>query len=788
MITEIVMSEPKRKPVNNFTKCIGNNNALVMKDSAAELPEILFITSYPPRECGIATYSQDLIMALNNKFNRSFDIKICSLESNSERHIYSDEIKYILNIDYPEAFVTLVNFINDNDNIKTVMIQHEFGLFEKVESDFNQFLQSLNKPVVLCFHTVLPRPGLAFMEKVQQLSNYSKSIVVMTNTSANILSNDYGVQQEKISVIPHGTHLVTHLDKAILKLEHKLAGKTVLSTFGLLSSGKSIETTLDALPAIVKQYPDVVFLIIGKTHPSVIKHEGEKYRSLLNEKVAKLKLEQNVQFVNYFLPLPDLLAYLQLTDIYLFTSKDPNQAVSGTFSYAISCGCPIISTPIPHALEVLKNEAGIIIDFENSQQLSEAVISLLKDEQRRKDISSNGLHTMASTAWENSAIAHAMLVEEISENEILLQYSIPDINLNHIKKMTTSFGIIQFSIINQPDIKSGYTLDDNARALIAMCQHYEITGDKEDLKYISIYFHFIKYCMQPQGYFLNYVDEQNCFTEQNNLTNLADANGRAIWALGYLISISTLLPDELASDAMLTMKNALLVVNKIHSTRAMAFVIKGLYYSNKKNKSDQNLCLIKYFADRLVQMYRHEADEDWQWFESYLTYANSILPEAMLCAWLATGEQLYKEIARTTFDFLLSKIYIKNNIKVISNKTWLYKGQEYAQELEGGEQPIDVAYTIIALNKFYQVFPYDKYRQKMEKAFNWFLGNNHLHQIIYNPCTGGCYDGLEENYVNLNQGAESTVSYLMARLTIEKCREKNKINESIGISTFHNSA
>lgn len=205
----------------------------------------------------------------------------------------------------------------------------------------------------------------------------------------------------------------------------------------------------------------------------------------------------------------------------------------------------------------------------------------------------------------------------------------------------------------------------------------------------------------------------------------------------------------------------------MHSTRAMAFIIKGLYYRNISSKSTQDILLIKELANRLVQMYRHEATQQWQWFESYLTYGNSILSEAMLCAWLATNEPTYKYIAKQSFDFLLSKIFRNNSIKVISNKGWLVKDKIPASPPIGGEQPIDVAYTILALNKFYKVFKEPHYQEKMILAFNWFLGDNHLHQIIYNPCTGGCYDGLEEKNVNLNQGAESTVSYLMARLTVE---------------------
>jgi hypothetical protein len=375
------------------------------------------------------------------------------------------------------------------------------------------------------------------------------------------------------------------------------------------------------------------------------------------------------------------------------------------------------------------------------------------------------LQKIVSTAWENSAVAHAMLFEKIAGDKITLQYSLPAINLDHLEKMTTNTGIIQFSKINQPDISSGYTLDDNARALVALCMYFKLTGDEKSVNYIRRYFNFIKRCLQPDGDFLNYIDEDDKFTAQNKTVNLDDANGRAIWALGYLISLIGLLPREIISEARTIIENSLLRIGMVLSTRAMAFTIKGLYYYHNITKSPENLALLKIFADRLVQMFRHESNEKWVWFESYLTYANSILPEALLYAWLLTGETLYKDIARSSFNFLLSQIFNENGIEVISNKKWLLKGQEAGQF---GEQPIDVAYTIMTLSKFYDVFKDEDYLLKMETAFNWFLGDNRLHQIVYNPCTGGCYDGLEETHVNLNQGAESTVSYLMARLTMEK--------------------
>lgn len=764
MCTDIILyrSNTQYEFLDSITGSLSvNHNGLIAQQQ--KLPEILFITSFPPRECGIATYSQDLVKALNEQFENSFQCSICALESDSEKHSYAPTPKFILDTDERNAFAKMAFKINGDENIKLVVMQHEFGFFATKETEFKLLFNTISKPVAFVFHTVLPSPNAELKEKVQEMSAIASSVIVMTTHSATILINDYGIPDYKITVIPHGTHLVPPLDRNKVKEQYRLSNRTVLSTFGLLSSSKSIETTLKALPAVIKKHPDVLFLVLGKTHPSIIKNEGEQYRLMLENIVSELNLEKHVRFVNEYLQLPALLEYLQLTDIYLFTSKDPHQAVSGTFSYAVSCGCPVISTPIPHAKEVLGNNNGVIVDFENSAQLADAITSLLDNMALRAEISSKSFHTMASTAWQNAAIAHALHFKELTAGAIELNYSVPKINVEHIKKMTTRLGMIQFSKIAIPDLDSGYTLDDNARAMIAICQHYELHSDAYDLYLIKTYLNFIKQCLQPIGIFLNYVDAEGRFTAQNASENIEDSNGRAIWALGYVVSLKEILPINLTQVAENLLHRALPKLDLIHSTRAMAFVIKGLHYQNKK----ENLHLLKKFADRLVQMYKHEKSNTWHWFEAYLTYGNSLLSEALLCAYLSTKIPIYKWVARESFEFLLSKIYVNGKIKVVSNKGWLLR-DEVIKDNTGGEQPIDVAYTILALEQFHAVFKKDHYKRKMRVAFNWFLGENHLHQIVYNPCTGGCYDGVEEFNVNLNQGAESTISYMMARLAMER--------------------
>jgi glycosyltransferase involved in cell wall biosynthesis len=730
-----------------------------------KLAEVLMITSYPPRECGIATYSQDLIEALNNKFSQSLQVKICALESSEDTFSYPPEVKYTLKTFLPDGYIKLANAINQDPDIQIVLIQHEFGFFKRQEQAFMDFLHQLTKPVIIVFHTVLPRPNDTLRLAVQQIMDACVSVIVMTQNSKGILIHDYDLPREKISVIAHGTHLVSFISTATLKKKYALGNRKILTTFGLLSRGKSIETTIDALPQIVSQFPDILFLVIGKTHPEVVKNDGEVYREALEKKVKDYGLENHVQFINKYLPLPELLEYLQLTDIYLFTTNDPNQAVSGTFAYAMSCGCPVISTPIPHAREVLTPDTGIIFDFGNSVQLAEKVIQLLENKPLRRKIKINSLQAIIATAWENSAINHALQCEQLSQGKITLQYNLPAINLAHLKTMTNRTGIFQFAKNNQPDLQSGYTLDDNARALIVSCMHHKLFGDARSMAHINTYFSFIGRCILPMGSFLNYMDTEFRFTEQNYATNLEDSNGRALWALGYLISMKEMITEEMVADASTMFKKAMVKAEKMHSTRAMAFAVKGLGFYYNTFKDPDVLFLLKTLAKRLERMFEHESEANWKWFESSLTYANSLLPEAMLHAWQVTNDHLYRKIALNSFDFLISKTFNDDGIAVVSNRGWMLKG---GKTNRFGEQPIDVAYTIMTLSAFYKEFKNDSYRDKMKIAFNWFLGQNHLHQTIYNPATGGCYDGLEEKNVNLNQGAESTVSYLMARLTMEQ--------------------
>lgn len=733
--------------------------------------KILFVATYPPRECGIATFTQSLCVAINNQLDDSIETVICALEDGLQGFGYPQEVKYVLDATQSDQYGQIAKEINADHQVKAVMVEHEFGLYAGHYGDYLlEMLNVLEKPMFITFHTVLPKPDAKRLQIVKTIADFMTKILVMTSYSKEILINDYGILADKIVIVPHGTYLV------LWKRKEKANGKIgnghrpTLTTFGLLGRNKSIETAIAALPEIKEYFPDVLYLILGKTHPGLVKHEGEKYRDFLVEMVRQLNLEENIQFINRFLELDELLDYLSVTDIYLFTSKDPDQAVSGTFAYAMSSACPIIATPIPHAKELLTEDSGILVDFEQPQQIARAVIRLLQDKNLRNRISRQAFQKTRFTIWENVANKTMEIFRPFIEHSNF-RYRIPPINLQHIEHMTTERGIIQFSDFDVADIESGYTLDDNARALIALSWHYESFKEASSLKLIEIYLDYVIYCQRPDGSFINYVEKDGSASIRNRVENTEDAYGRAIWALGYFLS-KNLFGDPLVDKAEKCIQKALENIQDINSPRAMATSIKGLYYYNQKRDDKKLVELINIFADRIIAGFNSVADKKWCWFEEYLTYANAILPEAILYAWKATGNINYHIIAKSTFDFLLSKIFKGNRIQVISNSGWLHKKRKYQGSY--GEQPVDVAYTIMALDLFYSDLCEPQYLVKLNTAFDWFMGLNHLNEIIYNPVTGGCYDGLEKECVNLNQGAESSITYLLARLTMEKYNNRDK--------------
>ena len=746
---------------------------------------ILFISSFPPRECGIATYTTDLINGITSMFSNSFECLRCELLNSNA---LNSETEFSINVNIREDYEFVAKNINHDPLLDLIHIQHEFGLYGgEFGENLLHFIKLIKKPMVFTFHTVLPKPSEKMKSIVQKIGNKASLITVMTKKSSLLLNEVFQIPSDKIKIINHGTHLNKWIDKEQLKTIFGVQDRFVLSTFGLLGEGKSIETAIYALPEIIKDFPNVLYLIIGKTHPNNIVEGKDSYREFLMKSVKELHLENHVNFIDQYLELQDLIKLLQATDIYLFTSKDPNQAVSGTFSYAMSCACPIVATSILHTQEILTPELGVLINIGDSKNLATATIDLLRDDVKRKAMSLNAFQKTRSSIWENVAIKHVLAYAEIINHTTSLKYDLPPLKLDHIKELTKDFGIIQFAKISIPDLDSGYTLDDNARALIFMCEYFEIYKDLEVLPYIEKYLSFIEYCQKNDGSFDNYIDKYGQVHIKNTNVNLEDSNARAVWALGFVISKNQILPNNLSKRAETVLIKCNNWINGIMSPRALSFIIRGLYSYNLTQKLESLAIQIESLAQKLITRYDINREKDWEWFEENLTYANSVLPEAMLYAYLTTGKVEYKNVAIESLDFLISKTFSDTYFKMISNKNWMHKD---FQKSDHGEQPIDVTNTLQTLDIFYETFPLQKYKKLISPAFNWFLGKNHLQEIIYNPVTGGCNDGLEKENVNLNQGAESTISYLKARLIMEKIARKEilKNNNKSSFKKLHNSS
>lgn len=733
---------------------------------------IVFMSSFPPTECGIATFTTDIINAISLKFSQAFTCIKCDLKKGGQS---GSSAEYVLNPTVREEYTKIAQEVNLDNSIKLIHIQHEFGLFGGSYGDYLfDFLNVINKPVIFTFHTVLSNPNEELKAVVKSLASHASAITVMTHRSAEILQEEYDIDPNLIEYIPHGTHLVKWAEGEKLKEKYGFSGKILLSTFGLLSSGKSIETALYALPEMVEKFPDVFYLIIGKTHPNNVQNGRDLYREYLEELVKVLGISDYVMFIDRYVELQELLELLQATDIYLFTSKDPNQAVSGTFAYAMSCACPIIATSIPHTREILSQDLGYIINIGDSKQLTNAGIKLLSNKKLRERMSFNAFQRTSAASWENIATRQVRLYYKLLKIKDQIIYDYPPIKLRHFNKLTTERGMIQFSKICIPDISSGYTLDDNARALIALCMHFESFRDTRVLKKIKIYLGFIERCQTAQGTFVNYIDEFDQIHIKNDYVNLEDSNARALWALGTVISLQDLFPSEITNKALQCMQKCESWIAGVLSPRAIGFTIKGLYNYFQVKQENHISRHIENLAARLITRYDINREKEWQWFEENLTYANSILPESLLYAHLVTGNEAYKKTALESFDFLLSKMFVNGDFRVISNRGWYRKGTEPNRY---GEQPIDVFCIIQSLDIFYDTFKNGPYIDKMKSAFNWFLGENHLSQIVYNPLTGGCRDGVEEKNVNINQGAESTVCYLMARIIMERLEKPASIPE-----------
>lgn len=733
--------------------------------------KILYLSTFPPRECGLATFTNDLVRAFQKKFNPTILPKIVAVNQDDlDIYNYKKNVFHQISATNIENYIRIARKINKRDDIKLVHIQHEFGIFGGDWGNYLiPFLQIIEKPVFITFHSVIPRPKRELKQIVQFIVKRAKAVIVMNSLSKKVLEEDYGAKKSKIHLIPHGIPQTSFANKKKEKRKLGLGDKTVLSTFGLLNKGKGIEYILEALPEVIERFPNVLYLILGITHPVVRKYEGESYRVFLENKVEKLGLKDNVKFYNKYLTLKEIVSFLRATDIYLSPSLDRNQSVSGTLSYALGCGCPVISTNSSYAESLVSPQKGILVKPKNKEAIKKALLCLLKKPQTLKQMALASYTETRHMTWPNVALKHFNLYKkfvEVGQKEEKL----PPINLKHLKNLTDDFGIIQFAKNTKPDLRYGYSLDDNARALIAAARAWKFSEDKEILKLLRTYLSFIEFCQKKDGSFADIVTKEKTIKE-NSFSQ--DSQGRALWALGVMIGEEAL-PAFLKERAETIFEKAIKQkeISALKPPRAAAFALLGLYHYNKNKRKFYSRRLFQKLTRSLLERFQKTASRDWLWFENQLTYSNSKLPESLLCAFSLTGEKKYLTVAEKSLEFLGSIVFEKDYFSPIGQNGWYFRDGRRAYF---DQQPEDASSMVETLTLAYQITKKSAYKQQALKTFQWFLGENHLKQMVYDEVSGGCYDGLGRYSLNLNQGAESTVSYLLARLSIEEIIKKESL-------------
>jgi glycosyltransferase involved in cell wall biosynthesis len=752
--------------------------------------KIAYISTYMPRPCGLATFNSNLKSAIEKniltKNEGSYVVAINDSE-NLDQYKYEKEVKYIIRQQHQKDYIQAANQIN-NSAADVCIMQHEFGIYGGDSGIYVlPLIKRIEKPLITILHTVLQDPSYIQKLIIQEIANQSSRIVVMAEKAVDFLINIYHIPREKIALIEHG---VPDFDDSIEKILNKtdlLPGKRVLLTFGLISRNKGLETMIKALPAVVKNHPDVVYTIIGKTHPHVLKNQGEEYRDYLKKLASDLGVSRNVNFINKFLAEDELMDYLKAAEIYITPYLNEAQITSGTLSYAVGAGAAVISTPYWHAQELLKNNRGKLFDFGNSTQLSSIINNLLDDDKSLKNIRDNAYTYGLTLRYPKIGKIYLNLAKQIiSENNIkpviekftLNTELLPTFTLDYVKRLTDDTGIVQHARYGIPNLKEGYCMDDNSRALIMVLMSYNQFQSKEALDLLPIYLSFIQYMQCENGNFRNFLSFKREYLDE---VGTDDSYGRTLWALGFMICNS---PNNSYKEfARELFFNSLEHLDKLEHLRGFGNSIIGLAHY-LKTYPDENLEIkLAALADKLVEAYQNNKSNDWHWFEEKMTYDNAILPLALLKTYDVTKNHIYKEIGLESLTFLDKETLDQGYYNPIGNDGWFYKNQDKAIF---DQQAIE---TMAAVMMYFQAFEVTEdvvYIEKMFKTYLWFLGENALRIPLYDHETNGCCDGLTPHGINRNQGAESTLAYFISHLTVLKAQEKEYLFDKIQAKTVAN--
>ena len=735
--------------------------------------DVCFVGTYPPRQCGIGTFTHDLGQSIAQLQGENVGVgetvRVVALSNRGGAYNYGPEVQFEIRSQHRMDYHRAADFL-DLSSADVISLQHEFGIFGGDDGAYIiDLLTRLTRPVVTTLHTVLQEPSSGQLETLKAICAQSTLVVVMAQKAIDLLVSVYGVPREKILLIHHGAPDIPFLDPVYTKDHFQAEGRRVILTFGLLSPNKGIEVAIEAIASVVKEFPDLLYIVLGATHPEVKRLFGEEYRLSLERLVKSKGLEENVVFYDHFVSLEQLTRFLVAADIYITPYLAKEQITSGTLAYAMACGKAIISTPYWYAEELLAEGRGRLVPFHDPDAMAVELRRLLGDETERDLLRKRAYEFGRQMVWREvashyvEAFRHALHVRRgpiigLRTRERTKRPSLPEIKLDHMRLLTDDTGMLQHAAFTTPDRRYGYATDDNARALILTIMNWKLFKDEEILSLVQRYLSFLNHALNEQnGRVRNFMDYDRHFTEEKGSE---DSHGRTVWALGVAVAYSS--TDAIIGLAARTFQQILPVCEEFTSPRAWAYVILGTLAYLKRFGGDREAQRVhNLLAERLLRSFANNASADWPWSEDIVTYDNARLPQALIAAGEYRGNDEMRNYGLRALTWLL-KIQTDpqgGHLSLIGNNGWLKRGGKQARF---DQQPIDAAGLVDASFEAYRVTQDESWLKSMEQCFDWFLGRNDVHTTLVELATGGCRDGLRAGGVNQNQGAESTISWLMA--------------------------
>ena len=738
--------------------------------ATSSIRTIAFLGDYLPRKCGIATFTSDLLgaAAARHPQSRCFAVAVNDIEG---CYRYPDVVRFEIEEQDLDSYRRAADFLNSS-NVDVVSVQHEFGIFGgPAGSHLLALLRELNAPVVTTLHTVLLKPNADQHRVMEKLIAHSTRLVVMTERGRTILREVYQAPAAKIDLIPHGIPDVTFVAPDDYKDQFGVGGKKVLLTFGLLSPNKGIEHVLNALPDVLAEFPNLVYIVLGATHPHELRTRGEAYRLGLEAIVRKNKLENNVIFHNRFVDLKELTEFIGAADLYVTPYLDEAQITSGTLAYAFGAGKAVISTPYWHAAELLRDQRGVLVPFADPRAIAREVSGLLRDGARRNAMSDNAYKLGRTMVWSNTAGLYMGSFEvarhqgaAASRESVAVSgfghrpHESPELNLDHLYHMTDSTGIFQHASFTAPNLSEGYCTDDNARALILAVFLGQLEeAPKRVPALATTYAAFLNDAFDPKiARFHNFLSSDRRWLDQQGSE---DCHGRAIWALGTAVGRSPHGRSRMTAEQLFT--QALPTVTRFTSPRAWAFSLIGIHEYLGRRKGDRLAKDVREeLTGRLMTIFDKVAEPGWTWFEEGLTYDNAKLAHALLVSGRATGQRRVYERGIQTLRWLVKVQTSRHGQLRPIGSNGFYKRNGARADFD--QQPIEAQTTVSACLEAYRATADPWWYEQAQRAFDWFLGWNDLGLELYARQTGGCRDGLHADRSNENQGAESMLAFLLS--------------------------